>query len=142
MRQTPHLVKEGFNFPIVMSDVEGKGAEGIAGFLEGRPTLDKYADTELKRSILSFRRGIRPASGPYLAPKGIPERVLTDLRGAFDRVWADPEFAAEYQRLTKESADPVTGQEIERVLRKMPADPKVREVYTQLLGSALLPSIK
>lgn len=142
MRETPHLVKEGFTFPIVMSDVEGRGAEAIPGFPQGRPTVDKYLDTDLKRAILRFRRGIRPASGPYLAPKGIPERAVADLREAFNKVWADPQFAEEYRRLTREVADPITGEEIEQVLRQMPRDPRIVDVYKQLLGGGPLPPSK
>jgi hypothetical protein len=139
MRQTPHLVKEGFSFPIVMSDVEGRGADAIAGFPKGRPTVDKYAETELKRDILRFRRGIRPASGPYLAPRGIPAQAEAELKEAFNKVWADPQFVEEYSRMTQESADPAAGAEIEKALRQIPKDPRIMDFYKQLASGGPLP---
>jgi hypothetical protein len=142
IRETPHMLKEGFTFPIVMSDAEGRGADAISGFPKGRPAVDKYADTEVKKAILRFRRGIRPASGPYLAPKGIPSQALAELREGFNKVWVDPKFAEEYHQLTRESADPVNGEEIDKVLRQMPMDPRVMDVYKQLAGGGPMPPNK
>lgn len=139
LRETPQWIREGFGIPIVMKNTRGEGTEAVAEFPQDRPVLDQYVDTELKRSVLSFHNGVRPAGTVFVAPKGIPEPALRELRSAFDRTWTDPQFAKDYERLTKDDPSPVGGQTIERALRDLPREPKVTEVYKQLIGAGPLP---
>ena len=85
---------------------------------------------------------MRPSGMLMLAPKGIPEPALKDLRTALQRTWDDPEFAKDYNRLTGETADPMVGKEIEANLLKIPKDPKVMATYKQIIGGGLLPPSK
>jgi hypothetical protein len=47
-------------------------------------------------------------------------------------------FAAHGSAATGES--PFTGEEIERVLRQLPQDPRITDIYKQLIGAGPLPS--
>lgn len=142
LRETPGWLKEGFTVPIVMKNTRGEGAESVPGFPQGRPSVDTYADTELKRAILRFHNAVRPAGTVFMAPKGIPEPALKALREAFDKIWLDPQFAKDYESLTKDDASPVRGETIEQVLRELPKEPRVMEVYKQVIGPGPLPAGK
>lgn len=139
LRETPQWIKEGFGIPIVMKNTRGEGTEAVAEFPQGRPILDQYVDTELKRAVLSFHNAVRPAGTVFVAPKGIPEPALRALKSAFDRTWADPQFAKDYERLTKDDPSPVGGETIEQALHALPQDPRIMEVYKQLIGAGPLP---
>ena len=65
---------------------------------------------------------------------------MKDLKEAFKKTWKDPQFAIDYKRRTGEPADPVAGEEIERVLQQLPKDPKIMKVYKQVIGGGPLPS--
>ena len=83
---------------------------------------------------------IRPASAPYFVPKGTPEPALKALKEAFNKIWNDPQFAVDYKKATAgEDAVPITGENIDRVLRSRPSDPKVLATYKQLIGAGPMP---
>lgn len=140
MRGTQHWLKEGFAIPLIMKNIKGRGADVAPGFPQDRPSLDQFTDTEFKKAVLRFHNSIRPSGTVFVAPKGIPEPALKALREGFNKVWSDPQFAAEFNRITKEEPDPVTGEEVERVLEQAPKDPKVMEAYKQIIGAGPLPS--
>jgi tripartite-type tricarboxylate transporter receptor subunit TctC len=131
--------KGGYAFPVVLKNTQGKGAETVRGFPQGLQTLDQFADTEIKRAILKLHDASRPGSSVFFAPKGMPEPALRALKDAFNKLWQDPEFLKEYQTFTGEPPDPITGEEIEGVLAQIPQDPKIVEVYKQIIGAGPLP---
>jgi tripartite-type tricarboxylate transporter receptor subunit TctC len=135
-------LKEGYAAPVVMKNAKGQGAEAVPGFPRGRPNLDQYADTELKRAVLKLHDASSPGGTPHFVHKDIPAEALKALREAFDKAWRDPEFVKEYERMTKDKPEPTTGVEIEHALRQRPTDPKVIEFYKQLIGAGPLPTNK
>lgn len=142
MKDKAHWLKEGYTVPLVMTDANRRGPAGIPGFPQDRPFVERYADTKLKRDVLQLHNAMRPSGMLFLAPKGIPEPALRDLKESLNKVWKDPEFGKDYERLTKEPVDPTTGDEIERVLQEIPRDPKVMEIYKQIIGGGPLPASK
>lgn len=139
VRENMGWLKEGFTVPLVVRNVKGQGAEITPQFPQNRPSLDQYADTELKRAVLRLHHSSRPGSSIFLVHRGVAEPALAALREAFDKVWRDPQFAEEYLQLTREPLDPITGEEMEEILRQMPRDPKVMETYKQVIGGGSLP---
>jgi tripartite-type tricarboxylate transporter receptor subunit TctC len=139
LKNRARFIDGGYSIPIIMRNTLGKGAEVAPEFPQGRPTLDQFADTELKRAVLNLHNNSRPGSAIFLVPKGIPEPALKALRDAFNRMWQDPQFIKEYERIADEPADHITGEEIHRALQAIPKDPKVFEVYKQLITNAPLP---
>lgn len=142
LKESSHWMNGDYVFPIVMKNAQGRGLETAPQFPQNLPALEKYADTELKRSVLRFHNASRPTSAPYFVPKGIPEPALKALKEAFERVWKDPQFIKEYSTTTGEPADPMTGEEIEEVLRQLPKDPRIKEIYTQIIAAGPLPSAR
>ena len=142
LRGTPHWIGE-FSFPVTVKNAVGQGAEAVPGFPQGLPTLEQFADTDMKKKLLQFNDSIRPTAAPYFVPKGVPEPALNALKLAFAKIWKDPEFAVDYKKATAgEDALPMTGEEIERILAQRPADPEVLKVYKQLIGAGPMPKSK
>ncbi len=139
MKNKSQWLRSGFTVPIVLKNIKGRGPEAAPGFPKGTPTVDHYADTEIKKEVLRLYYNSKPGSSVYFAPKGIPEPALEALRGAFNRIWSDPQFARDYERMTAEPAEPLTGEEIERFFQQVPKDPKVKTVMQQLIGAGPLP---
>ena len=61
---------------------------------------------------------------PYLAPPGTPAARVTALRAAFDRMLTDPAFLAEAKRRRLEIVNPMSGAEIDALLKEAHAAPK------------------
>lgn len=143
LRDRAHWLKEGFTVPIVMRNTKGRGVEFVPAFPQQNAAhLDQFLDTGLKRAVVALHDSSRPGSSVFMVAKGIPEPALKALKEAFERVWNDPQFAEEYRRLSGEPTDPITGAEIHQVLDRMPKDPKVMEVYKQIIGAGPLPPAK
>src|SRR5262249_8020002 len=71
----------------------------------------------------------------FFLPKGAPDDAVTDLRKGFQALASDPDFVADYERVTREKADFVGAAEVELVLAKMRAvRPEVRRVLKESIG--------
>jgi len=140
LRQAPHWITDGFGFPIVLKDVKGHGVEVFPNFPQGVPSLDQFADTVLKRDILRLQYASTPVGTFFFVHKAVPPKTLRVLKTAFDRVWKDPEFKKEYEKVTRQKAEPMTGKDYMDLLRNRPKDPKVTKLYKQIASSGPLPS--
>ncbi len=75
-----------------------------------------------------FQRGL-------VLPKGAPADAVADLRKGFDGVAADPEFVAEYRRVTGEDPDLVRAAELEPLFQRMRnIDPAIKKVLKDSVG--------
>ena len=137
----PHWRQEGFTVPALLKNIKGRGVEAVKGFPKTEAVND-YADTPLKKDVLRFYYNSRPGSSVYFTQKGIPKEAEAALRQAFKRVWSDPQFANEYEKMTAEPLEAISGEEIEKFLLDVPEDAKVRAVMQQLLGAGPVPTVK
>lgn len=142
LRETKHWFGQGFTAAVILKNARGQGAENYPDFPQGRPGVEHFADTELKKTVLKLYHASNAGGSLFYVARGIPEPVLKVLKEAFNRVWSDPQFAEEYERLTRELANPITGDEVQELLRQMPRDPKVLEVYKQIAAAGPLPPAK
>ena len=138
-RERLSWLEKGYTVPVVLRNPKGRGGEFVREFPPNRAHLDQFADTPLKRAILQFHGALRPSASVLFAPKGIPETAVRELKLAFSKVWSDPQFAEEYARLIAEPNDPITGEEIEKVLAELPRDPKIMQTYKEISGLGALP---
>ena len=71
----------------------------------------------------------------FFLPKGAPDDAVADLRKAFQALASDPDFVADYERVTKDKPDFVGAAEVERVLDNMRAvRPDIRRVLKESIG--------
>ena len=138
VKNKPEWRQQGFTVPVLLKNIKGRGAEAVAAFPKTE-AVNEYADTQLKKDVLRVYYNSRPGSSVYFGPKGMPEEALAALRQAFGKIWADPQFGRDYERLTAEPLEPITGGEIEKFLQDIPEDSKVRTVMQQVLGAGPVP---
>jgi hypothetical protein len=140
VRDVPEWFKEkGYSVPVIIKNAKGEGAEKYPIFPQNRPDLGQFADTPIKKALLAIYHTVNSGSVFYAA-RDVPEPVLKALNEAFNRVWKDPEWAKELEKLTREAPDPQTGDELHAMLEQVPNDPKIIDAYKQMIGAGPLPS--
>jgi tripartite-type tricarboxylate transporter receptor subunit TctC len=71
----------------------------------------------------------------FFLPRGAPDDAVADLRKGFQALASDPDFVADYERVTKDKPDFVGAAEVERVLDNMRAvRPNIRKVLKESIG--------
>jgi tripartite-type tricarboxylate transporter receptor subunit TctC len=141
VREAKDWFQKGFTVPVILKNGKGEGAERYPDFPQGRPGVDEFADTEIKKAMLAIYHATNSGS-VFFVHRDIPEPARKALNDAFNKMWKDPEYAKEHERLTNEAADPTTGDEIHAILAQVPKDAKIIDVYKQLIGGGTLPPSK
>jgi tripartite-type tricarboxylate transporter receptor subunit TctC len=98
------------------------GAKRQADLVDVPLLLDLVANPEDKKVIelLSFAQEM---GRPFLMPPGTPKDMVAVIRRAFDATLKDPQFLADAGKALLE-VDPLTGEEMEQVLKRAYAAPK------------------
>jgi tripartite-type tricarboxylate transporter receptor subunit TctC len=86
------------------------------------PTASEFAKTGEDRKLLELYFGPNEMGRPYVGPPGVPEDRLNAIRRAFDATMRDPAYLAE-AKSQKMSVDPMTGEEMEALIRGFAASP-------------------
>jgi tripartite-type tricarboxylate transporter receptor subunit TctC len=125
----PDWLRDGIVRPIV-----ALGLRRIAD-LPDLPSVMEFAKTDVQRQVLKVVLAPTVAGRPFLAPPGIPPDRAAALRAAFDAMTRDPGFLKEAHKLRMD-IEPVTGAEIENLVKEIYALPKsvvetTRRVVTQ-----------
>jgi len=87
------------------------------------PLIGDFATSERQRQILKLVLSRQTMGRPFMAPPGLPADRAQALRAAFDETMKDPAFVAEAQARGQE-VNPVSGQDIEKLLAELYATPK------------------
>ena len=74
-----------------------------------------------------------------MLPPGTPKERVQILREAFRKVYADAEFHKGYKKLTADDATPLMPEAHEKVIREIPRDPEIVEIFKKLVGAGRLP---
>jgi tripartite-type tricarboxylate transporter receptor subunit TctC len=90
--------------------------------LKDVPLIVDLTDDPQKKAALKVIVSRQAIARPFAAPPGVPADRARALRAAFDATMNDPEFLAEAKRLSLD-VDPVTGAEVETVIRDVYASP-------------------
>lgn len=104
------------------------------------PEIESFAKTDRERKLLSMWRGFRTATSPFVLPPETPKDRVEILQVAMRKVFKDPEFHAEFQKLVSDEVSPLTPEELTKIIREMPRDPEVVEMLKKFSGVDPLPS--
>ena len=104
------------------------------------PEIESFAKTEKEKKLLSMWRGFRTATSPFVVPPGTPKDRVEILQDAMRKVFNDPEFRAEFQKLVSDEVSPLMPEELAKVIREMPRDPEIIEMLKKFSGVEPLPS--
>jgi hypothetical protein len=88
------------------------------------PLVMDLAKDEASRQIFALAFGTQKMGRPVAIPPGVPADRADALRQAFDATMADPEFLEDARRSVLEVDGPISGKEVEAILKQIYATPK------------------
>jgi tripartite-type tricarboxylate transporter receptor subunit TctC len=102
------------------------------------PDLESFAKNERERKLVAMHRAFQLAGSPFVLPPGTPPERVEALREAMRRTFKDQQFLKEYQK-TGDDSPPLMPEELERVIKNLPREPEVVELFKNLFGAGPLP---
>lgn len=104
------------------------------------PDLENFAKTDREKRVLEMFRAFRLAGQNFFLPPGVPKERAQVLIDAMRKTLGDPEFANEYRKLSNEKPSPLGAEALEKVIRELPRDANVVEIFKKLAGAEPLPA--
>ena len=99
-----------------------------------------FAKSERERKVLDLYRITQSASHPVVLPPKTPKQIVQTLRDAMAKVFADPQFYKDYEKLTGEEPRPLTGDLLEREIRDIGGQQDIAELLKKIGGPDTLPA--
>jgi tripartite-type tricarboxylate transporter receptor subunit TctC len=103
------------------------------------PEIETFAKSERERKLLAMYRAFRLVGTPYILAPGTPKPQVQILQDAMRKALRDPEFHREFKKLSGFEASPLMPEEQEKVVRELPRDRDVIELFKKLSGPDPLP---
>jgi tripartite-type tricarboxylate transporter receptor subunit TctC len=103
------------------------------------PELESFARSDRDRKVINLSRAFRVAGGPSVLPPGTPKDRVAVVQEAFRKTYKDPEFLREYKKLTGDEASPLLPEDHEKVIKEIPREPEIIELYKKIAGAGPLP---
>jgi hypothetical protein len=91
--------------------------------LHGIPVIFDLARDRQTRETLRFAFAPQEMGRPVVGPPGIPDERLKALRDGFQATMNDPEFLDDAGRTGLEILDPISGEEVTRIVQRLYATP-------------------
>ena len=104
------------------------------------PELASFAKSDRERKMIEMFRAFRIAGQNFFLPPGVPRERTQILADAMRKTLSDPEFLKEYQKLSGEAASPLAAEALEKVIKELPRDANVVELFNKLGGADPLPA--
>ena len=104
------------------------------------PEIESFAKTDKERKLLTLWRSFRTATSPWVLPPATPKDRVDILQDAMRKVFKDPEFRAEFKKLTTDDASPLTAEALTKVIQETPRDPEIIEMLKKFSGVDPLPA--
>ena len=103
------------------------------------PELETLARSDKDRKLIILQRAFRVAGAPSFLPPGTPKERVEILQEAFRKTYMDPEFHKEYKRLTGPEPTPLLPKDHEKVIKEIPRDREVIDLFKKIAGAEPLP---
>jgi tripartite-type tricarboxylate transporter receptor subunit TctC len=103
------------------------------------PELESLAKSERDRKLMTMQRAFRVTGQPFVLPPGTAKDRVDILRDAFRKTFKDPEFFRVYKKMAADDATPLMPEAHEKVIREIPRDPEVVEIFKKIVGAGPLP---
>jgi hypothetical protein len=107
--------------------------------LPGLPDLDSFAKNERERKVIDLFRAFQVPRWPHHLAPGTPPELVTILREAMARTFKDPEFQQDFKKLMGREPSPLTGEDVQKVVRELPRDPETVGLYKLYAEGGALP---
>ena len=102
------------------------------------PDLESFARSDKERKLITMHRTFQLAGAPFVLPPGTPKERVEVLQEAMRRTFKDPEFLGEYKKTGDDSA-PLMPEALDKVIKDLPRDPEVVDLFKKLFGNDPLP---
>ncbi|MGH7824716.1 MAG: Bug family tripartite tricarboxylate transporter substrate binding protein [Candidatus Binatia bacterium] len=102
------------------------------------PELGSFARSDKERKLVAMHRTFQLAGAPFVLPPGTPRDRVEILQEAMRRTFKDPEFLKEYEK-TGDDSPPLMPETLEKVIKELPREPEVVELFKKLFGNDPLP---
>ena len=89
------------------------------------PELESFARTDKERRSLEIYRSFSIAGATFITPPRTPPERVRRLRDAISAAYKDPEFFNDYKKITGEAPSPLTPDEFDEALKKLPQSAKM-----------------
>jgi tripartite-type tricarboxylate transporter receptor subunit TctC len=104
------------------------------------PELETLATSDRARKVVILQRAFRVSGAPSFLPPGTPVELVKILQEAFRKAYLDPAFQKEYKKLVGNDPSPLLPADHEQIIKEIPREPDVIEVFKKIAGSESLPS--
>jgi tripartite-type tricarboxylate transporter receptor subunit TctC len=102
------------------------------------PDLETFAKSDKERKLILMHRTFQLAGAPFVAPPGTPKDRVDILQEGMRRTFKDPEFLKEYKK-TGDDSPPLMPEALDRVVKGLPREPEVIELFKHIFGAGPLP---
>ena len=102
------------------------------------PDLENFARSDKERKLITMHRTFQLAGAPFVLPPGTPKERVEVLQEAMRRTFKDPEFLGEYKK-TGDDSPPLTPEALDKIIKDLPRDPEVVDLFKKLFGNDPLP---
>jgi len=102
------------------------------------PDLDTFAKSDKERKLIALHRTFQLAGAPFVLPPGTPKERVEILQEAMGRTFKDPAFLKEYKK-TGDDSPPLTADILTKLIKDLPRDAEVIELFKKLFGADPLP---
>jgi tripartite-type tricarboxylate transporter receptor subunit TctC len=134
-RNADWLAKGVIDVHAIMATPKGLKQPGF----EGLPEIDEFAKSNNERRLLAMIRAFRQFGSPFVLPPETGREQIKILREAMVKTFADPEFHAEYRKLVGEEPSPLLPEEMDGIVRELPREPEIVELFKKLNAADPLP---
>jgi tripartite-type tricarboxylate transporter receptor subunit TctC len=103
------------------------------------PELESLARSDRARKVVILQRAFRVGGAPSFLPPGTPGDRVKMLQEAFRKAYLDPGFQKEYKKIVGNDPSPLLPEDHEKVIREVPREPEVIELFKKIAGADPLP---
>lgn len=136
LRRNPDWFHKGLmNFHAIMETPKGE-KHPVLGHL---PEIESFAKNDREKRLLNVWRSFRGVGSPYILPPGTPNERVVELKQAFRKTFADPEFAKYFKKIVSDDISPLGSEELTKVVTGMPRDAETLGLLKRLSGPGPLP---
>jgi tripartite-type tricarboxylate transporter receptor subunit TctC len=104
------------------------------------PELENLARSDSARKVVILQRAFRVGGAPSFLPPATPGERVKILQEAFRKTYLDPAFQKEYKKIVGSDPSPLLPEDHEKVIREIPREPEVIELFKKIAGAEPLPA--
>ena len=107
--------------------------------LPGLPDLDTFAKNDKERNVIELFRAFQVPRWPHHLSPGTPPELVKILRQAMIKTFNDSAFQQEFKKLMGREPTPLSGEDVQKLVKELPRDPEVIGLYKKLAEHEPLP---